>query len=384
MRVLIATLPFLQQQSKGQDRAEHIASPPPIRPFREWNNAYLVAISPTGDKLCLYFTKHPLAEFTFSDERLTYKGESPEDELFTVFELASPSPIYSAPLPARPSVVSFFGDTNSLYLEALFPPYFRAGQRIVIDLQGGRSDRSNYSTSRDGSYTHYYALNSHVLLGVEAEPNPTRAVALLREMLPDYREIARTPYTLDSVDQDDSVSHYWSPVISADRKSFAYMLGHTIVLRRAADLSVVWTHKVELTFFGVEQLAINANGSRVAAAVLDFVEKERHANDFIGVYDGLNGQSIARLRVTGKDGFAISPDGTLVASVRVLHKNRGVELLADVYDVKSGRLLATYEHDVVPPGKYQYLTAKMERIEFTSDGKYLVTSGNNRVRVWQF
>jgi hypothetical protein len=383
LRVLVATLPLMQRRSTAQDTVAHNASPPQMKPSREWNNAYLAAISPSGDTLGLYFTERPLTEFSVSGEKWTFSREAPQAEFFAIFKTASPGAIYTAQLPARPSFVSFFGDGETVYLETPFPPDFRSGQRLLINLKTGKLDKGDYYTARNHGYTQYYPLDNHVLLGVEAEPNPTRAIALIRAILPDYREIARTSYTLDSVKQDDSVSRYWTPVISDDRKSFVYMLGHTIVLRRAQDLGLVWTKQIGLNLYGVGRLAITANGSRVAAAVIDFVRRERQPNDFVGVYDGLNGDPVAKLPVSGKDGLAISPDGSRIAIGRVLHRDRDVKLLADVYEVNSGRMLASYEHDVVPPGKYQGLIAKIERIEFTSDGNYLITSGNNRVRVWQ-
>ena len=58
----------------------------------------------------------------------------------------------------------------------------------------------------------------------------------------------------------------------------------------------------------------------------------------------------------------------------------------EIYDIASRRLVATGTHDRVPPGRFQILNGVFDNddgIQFTSDGKYLATSGNNRVKVWE-
>jgi hypothetical protein len=51
---------------KGQGQSENPGATP-LQPklVKEFRNAYLMAVSPDGAKVCLYFTKHPLMTFTF-------------------------------------------------------------------------------------------------------------------------------------------------------------------------------------------------------------------------------------------------------------------------------------------------------------------------------
>jgi hypothetical protein len=55
---------------KGQGQSENPGATP-LQPklVKEFRNAYLMAVSPDGAKVCLYFTKHPLMTFTFPPPR---------------------------------------------------------------------------------------------------------------------------------------------------------------------------------------------------------------------------------------------------------------------------------------------------------------------------
>ena len=77
----------------------------------------------------------------------------------------------------------------------------------------------------------------------------------------------------------------------------------------------------------------------------------------------------------GSEGVAISPDGKLLAvSVREAGKKGDVLPGAHIYDVTSGARIAAVVHDRIPPGRRQWLVAHCG-VSFTSDGRYLVTSG---------
>jgi hypothetical protein len=106
------------------------------------------------------------------------------------------------------------------------------------------------------------------------------------------------------------------------------------------------------------------------------------AGNYIGIYDGKNGQHLARMPLDGGGGLAISPDGAVVAIGKILPDKDKLVLLVETYEVSSGRRIASYLHDTIPPGKYQHLVGTLDTLQFTSDGSYLITSGNNCVKAW--
>jgi len=388
LRAAIAVPPLLQKhiwgQSRSQASSQYAESRSRMTLAKEWNSAYLWAVSPGGDLLCLYSSKDPLTTFTFRGEQRTSERESPAQEVLAIVETTSWKSVFTNHLRARPSIVSFFADNQTVYLETVvLPPDFRTGERVLIDLRAGKIEERSYTRAPDEQYTRYYALNGRALLGIEADPNPSRAIALIRASLPDYKVMARAAYAMESVTPGDSATNNWGAVVSADRKVIASRLGHTIVLRRTEDLGVIWTRQIEPEFFGVWRLAITPNGTRITAAVLDFIEKDRASNDYVSVYDGKSGKSLAKLPVSGKEGLAISPDGRLLAIAKKLAKNKDIQLFIEVYEATTGRHVTNCLHDTVRPGKYQNLVASIDGIEFTADGKYLMTSGNNTVKAWQ-
>lgn len=393
LRGMIAGSALFGQNVAGQNGSGTTLQPSPTTTpgmtlAKEWNDAYLLAVSPAGDNLCLYFTKQPLTTFTQRPERWTYGAEPPEKETFAVFEIGAWKTTYSTHLRARPAHSSFFSDGKSIYVETnSFAPRFRNGQRTLIDLQSGKKiDETDYSRAPGEGYVRYCALNKRMLLGVGIEQNPSRAVFLARAALPTYQELARVPYPVEPMVRDEEAKRTWGDrtIVSADRSAIVYTVGRTIVLRRSEDLGIVWTRQIEPSMFAFGYLAISANGSRAAVAILDLVNVDsQQARTHLAVYDGVSAEPLATLSVDQWDRFAISPNGTLVARGSKRRKGRDVELSVEIYNLISGQLLASGLHDTVPPGTHQDLTAIVDGIEFTSDGRYLVSSGNNRVKVWQ-
>jgi WD40 repeat protein len=104
------------------------------------------------------------------------------------------------------------------------------------------------------------------------------------------------------------------------------------------------------------------------------------------VYNGTDGRPIAKLPLNGDQGLAVSPDGKSLAVGKRLRKAKDIDLLVEIYDIASGQLVATGTHDQVPPGRFQNLNGVFDNdngLRFTSDGEYLITSGNNKIKFWE-
>ena len=91
--------------------------------------------------------------------------------------------------------------------------------------------------------------------------------------------------------------------------------------------------------------------------------------------------------VSFSEGLALSPDGKLLAvgqSVPAGDK-QNVDLFVDVYEIASSRRIARELHCRVPPGRFQNLNGSFSTsgIQFTPDGRWLVTSGYDRTKVWE-
>lgn len=387
---LFLVLSLLANSCRAQDQPAAMSPSRPVaaRLVKEVKHTSLIAISPDGSKLCLYFTKHPLMTFTLRGDQRTSAGGSVEGEALNVIQMEPGQnwkEIYSThQLRSRFMTGSFFGDSETLYLEVLgIPPDYKNSQRIVVNVRT-RELNERIRHEVPGKAIGYLALNNRVLLGIESEPSTAKTVALILAGVPDFHQLARVPYSVSAVVRPEPQFQGTGPVIAAEGKTFVHADHHSIVLRAVEDLSVIWTRDIEPELYGIRRLSITPTGNRVAAAILDFAVKGPQPLDYVGVYDGRDGTPLARLPLDGSEGMAISPDARFVAIGRELKGAKNIDLAVEIYDVASGHKLSTVLHDSVPPGRYQRLVATFGAIEFTSDGKYLVTSGNNLVKVWQF
>ena len=220
----------------------------------------------------------------------------------------------------------------------------------------------------------------------QSPPYETTTLSLVD--LPDYREIVKVPYATETrkprpVKGVMTLNAEGGPVLSGRRAVVLYSFDNVLVCRRTADLSVLWTKPVEA---GLElmRIAVSADGTRVAASVGDpRVEDLTRGwrQHYLGVYDGGTGEELARLQIDGTEWMALSADGKLLAVVSHERGEKGAMVpAAAIYEISSGRKVASVVHGPVKQGRRQWLESGIT-VAFTSDGKYLITSGM-ATRVW--
>ena len=234
----------------------------------------------------------------------------------------------------------------------------------------------------------FWALSEGILLDAHYERKPYRTETLALVEFPELREIAKVPYATQPREPQRrkgnfELSNDFGFGVSDNRKILAYSFDHILLCRRTEDLGVLWTRRVEPQL-NAYKVVVSAGGSHVAAAIADggFTPAEQHSS-YIAVYEGKTGADVARLLRSGTEGIALSPDGKFIAVVAREHGDKG-ELVPTVYihDVQSGQKLASVAHGRVKSGRRQFLEAGCT-VAFTSDGKYLVTSGMG-TKVWRF
>ena len=156
-----------------------------------------------------------------------------------------------------------------------------------------------------------------------------------------------------------------------------YFSDNVITYRRTEDLGIVWSNPIDQGLRAFP-MAVSAHGEYVAAVMAEVSfqgEFERYTRLYTGIFDGKTGGEVARLMVFGKYGIAISPSGKLIATVTDELGDHGAILpTVHIHGVPSGARFVSVVHDRVPKGRRQALLAGCG-VAFTSDGKYLVTSG---------
>jgi WD40 repeat protein len=160
-----------------------------------------------------------------------------------------------------------------------------------------------------------------------------------------------------------------------------YLADHTIVCRRADDLALAWTRKIEPDMFGVRSFSMTPDGGIVAAAVMDTMFIEDQKAYYIGIFAGKDGSLLARLHLNGFECLAISPDGKLLGvGQRIRLKSGEMQSTVNIYEVSSGQQVATIVHDRLRVGRGDFGNDEI-RCEFTPDGRYLITSSIH-VKIW--
>jgi hypothetical protein len=293
-----------------------------------------------------------------------------------VVELGSWKTVYSTKLEAAPFVVSFLRDSPELYVTAVFLEVGKAGnQQVVIDLRAGSIKQEQI---REGLFQ---ATRGQQLLTTKGKLGKGRFLSVVE--LPDYREVAHADLEVPRSGRSGT-----SQIVSFDGDVFVYGVDDLVVCRRTDDLGVLWTRRIGAT--RVWRIAISARGDRVAA-VADAAPQRSPIIPpmlqplFIVVYDGRSGTPIATFPadIHFSEVLALSPDGKLLAiGVRIPAEGQNVDLFLDIYDIASNRRIARELHSRVPPGRFQN-RAGFAAAEFTPDGRWLITSGHDRTKVWE-
>ncbi len=329
-----------------------------VRLTKQFRNAVFLAASPDGERLCLGFLS---------------PGSGGPLWRVDVIETGAWRTIYSAKIPALQIYASFFKSSQALCVDTLVPK-----STALIDLRTGRLEKQTPTSASNR------ALDDGVLLGEDNDGS------LVRFSVPGYKELFRVP---------GPGLQPLSIVVSDDRQRVIRGLGrdeYSIVCYRSTELSRLWLRHVEIpgarwdglhNFKGRITTAISADGRFVAVAAVDTAEWAAQQRFFVAVLNGEDGEEMNRLPINGDQGLAISPDGKLLAIGRRIGTEEDIYLLIEVYDVASGRLVATATHYRVPPGRFQQASAAFSvgrGITFTPDGRYLVSSANGEwVKIWQ-
>ena len=201
--------------------------------------------------------------------------------------------------------------------------------------------------------------------------------------LPNYQEVAHADLEVPRSGRSGT-----DQIVSSQGDVFVYGVDDRVVCRRTDDLSVLWTRRIGAT--RVWRIAISARADRVAA-VADAAPQRSPLIPpmlqplFIVVYDGRSGTPVATFPadIHFSEVLALSPDGKLLAvGETVPADGQSIDLLLNIYDIASNRLIARELHSRVPPGRFQN-RAGFQAAEFTADGRYLVASGYDRTKVWE-
>jgi WD40 repeat protein len=343
---------------------------------REFPKSSMRAVSPNGTNLCV--------------EDWNERGYP-----LRVLEIGDWTAIYTGRFDSRALAVSFFSDGKTLLVQAMASVAGKtcgvgkgncAHDDIILDLRSGERTERVTPFGDLSTGDHYYPLADKILLVARFEAKPYQTQTLALTELPSRREIAKVPYATGPrkprpIVSGIALSTEYGFAISDDRKTLVYSFDDVLVARNTEDLAVMWTQRIELDLKAYN-VVVSAHGSHVAAAIADNTFPHLQHASYVAVYDGKDGSDVTRLPQNGTEGIALSPDGKFIAVVRGEAGTKGeVVPTVHIHELPSGRRLTSVVHDRIKSGRHQRLEAGCS-VAFTSDGKYLITSGM-ATRVWR-
>ena len=352
----------------------------PVRQINAILNAGLLSVSPDGTKVCLYVSRDPVRRFRWNGhwDELNAAVREGENSL-QVLATDSWHSIYSARLPSLPSTASFFADSQRLYTEvpaAVGTSTYRAVSELVTD----KRDQMLAPLGSDGLTYEYHALQDNDLIGA-GRSTRNRVEVLVKAELPYFRETKRVPFIESGPDRNGARE---TPIAFTPKPgNFTYGADNSLVVRRSHNLELVWHRQLDLARdVWLRRVAIAADGGLVAVSASDNVGLS--GNHHVAVYSGEDGKEVIRINADSMEGLAISPNHELLAVGHRLSLNgrpAGTQPTVLLFEIASGKLLATLIHDQFYGGGKEFLYAGVD-VAFTSDGRYLITSGLN-TRVWK-
>jgi hypothetical protein len=322
----------------------------------------ILDVSPNGKNLCFDYWGNQ-----------TYPVE--------VIETSTWKTIFTRIFQTRAWSASFFADSKALLIESRINIGSKKSipHLTRVDLKTGQSTEIHHSNSpyENGRAM---ALVEGIMLVEDIDWHSIDKCSLVLAEFPTYREITKVPFLVAPVDSQRSAPGDIRNVLSNDRSIYVYCYGSNLICRRTKDLMVLWTREIKLPneVFMIQ----SPNASYVAIAVADSGFRDRQKEYRTLVYNGKTGAETAEFPICSIDGFALSPDGNLLAAVESKPDEKKQEYFLNVklYDVRSGKILASVEHDRIKLQPH-IATKAVCRLYFTSDGQYLISSGMN-TKTW--
>lgn len=341
---------------------------------RRFENAHLKAVSPDATKICLFFTTDAAETFRLDRGRWRWLNQRKEDRGAVVMELGSWRELRSVRL-RRVPFGSFFADSRRLYLETDWYED-RAIQRLVLDCETGETVENLWATAHERVALE--AFEGELLVGRNFK---RRENWLFHVQLPEWREMNRRSYSPTGIVDPELYPERCGPVFAADRQVFLHPYGSDLVVyRRSKDLSVKWTWTVPYRFL-VFRIGVTPDGGALALALAESAMAGSEGR--VVLLDGQAGTEWAQVATNGKGGVALSPGRNYLAVGQQVQHAGATEMRVQIFALPSGQLMETLLHDRlrIKRGHGADGYYLVDGIQFTPDGKYLVSSGRH-TNIW--
>ncbi len=351
-------------------------------PMHEWAESHLLGLSPDGKFLSLAKG----APYTLS-ARLTTSGwkamwdTRPSAVSLEFIRLEDLSAIYKLEMNTIPTKATFSPDSTIVWMYGAATKTSRP-QQYVVDLH-----HSLYRERPDGEDSPFFDVLVAADRGIMAVPEGRQRPA--KEARWDMRRLDGSILFSASYIPEGAANRYRSAAghtYSADRQVLAQPIGDDVALRNCKDFGIQWMKNVGSRAWAISSVSLSADGRRLGVLLIEpnFNLKDRKAKAV--VLDTENGQELTVFPVRSFDLVSMSADGAMAAvgvQVRTRAAFEEYDLEVDLHAVDSGRVVRRLQNDRVAHSQNPmatYVDRKM--IQFTSDGKYVLTTGR-KTKLWR-
>lgn len=351
---------------------------------REFERAQLLAMSPTGEWICL----HQGSGIRRWGQTRSGWFERTEKTPAGIVILRFPSLQLEWSRSSSSSLreyASFFSDGRRLFGERFAAAY--SDQRTILDISS-RVEKEYTMQREKGVSRLSFAYSDDVLLVYEqvlaVELNGFRS-SWLRQNSSTGEELDRVGYAPDGALLDRGRGEA-IPCVSLDREVIVHVFEGRIVMRLSKDLTVRWVRPPEPEFTP-RRLGISAGGELVAVAMCDNTKLSSDARQrkFILILNGRDGSVVRRIPVDGSASVAVSRDGSLIAAGAVLEDvpRRGMlRTVVRLFDGGQGAEPKLLTHSEVSVQNRLASGLGWTGLQFTPDDQFLISSGES-TRIWK-
>ncbi|CDM64905.1 hypothetical protein PYK22_00900 [Pyrinomonas methylaliphatogenes] len=298
--------------------------------------------------------------------------------------------------------VEFFPENEQLVpgtLKVFYKEPQRRGNELrwVLRLWDFSTGEVEVCSSEDwANFRHATIVDSQHVFGALYREGSGEAIALLT--LPDCKLAIGDP-----VNPSDPTRMTTGLIISPNRRHLAYLTSGEVYIRDIATLRIIERLKVPVGLVYKCGPIYTPDGKSLLVTASNMIFDKAEAKHYLLFYDTVNYEAVRQLDITGwmppkmsddsaiascfvGTALAVSPDGWVMAVgyTRVRERLLWTEEQAEVvlYDLSSGEEVGRVAHPAIRQRRDDPFAARVNRIAFTPDGKYMLTSTYD-TRVWR-
>jgi WD40 repeat protein len=344
----------------------------------EYKKNSLRDISPDGRLLLFYQTTSPMRNYSVAADGSISKLNHPDsyDDALRVVELESGREVSRTPTTFFPINEQFVPSTKQIYYAE--PKSHPQQGRIhkLLDFTSGETKVC--LDAPEGGFSNVVFVDQHRAFGTVSQKNGGELLAKLT--LP---ECARS--ILGPIDATFPQGKTWGGLtLSPDKKLLAYTVyaGPEVIIWEISKEQVAKSlHSAPLSFW--DKRAFTPDGRRLLVASGTNAFGGDDTNGYLLFYDMKTYQLLRRMEVPEISAIAVSPDNRKVAVAYTERPNQSSEqAVVLLYDIESAEKLGRASHPSVRQRRSDPFAAKVSRLSFSPDGKYLLSSTYD-TRVWR-